>query len=59
MKKNPINIKASHEGSLRAALGAKPGKNIPVKMLEHAAHSESPAMRKKAQFALNARKWNK
>jgi len=59
MKKNPINIKKSHEGSLRAALGVPAGKNIPAKTLEHAAHSQSPTLRKEAQFAINARKWNK
>jgi hypothetical protein len=50
-----INIKKSHEGRLHRALHVPPGKKIPVAKLEKAAHSKSPALRKEAQFALNAR----
>jgi len=56
-KKSTIRIKKSRQGSLRSALGAKKGQKIPVAKLRKAAKSGSPAMRKKAQFALNARKF--
>jgi hypothetical protein len=54
-----IQIKKSHEGKLHRALGVKPGRKITVAALDKAAHSKSEALRKEAQFALNARKWNK
>lgn len=56
-KKDPIRIKPSHEGKLHKALGVPAGQKIPVAKLETAAHSKSPALRKQAQFALNARKF--
>ena len=52
-----IRIKPSKQGSLRAATKTKKGKNIPVSTLRRLKNSKSPAMRKKANFALNARKW--
>ena len=55
----PIKIKKSKQGSLRKATGTKKGKNIPVSTLRRLKKSKSPAMRKKANFALNARKWGK
>lgn len=57
MKKSGIHIKASKKGSLRKATHTKKGQKIPVSKLEKEKHSSSPAMRKKANFALNARKW--
>jgi len=54
-----IRIKPSHSGKLHRALGVPAGKKIPVATLEKAKHSRSPAMRKMATFALNARKWGK
>lgn len=58
MKKHPyIDIKPSHEGRLHKALGVPEGQKIPVSKLDAAAHSKSPALRKEAQFALNARKF--
>lgn len=54
-----IKIKASEVGSLRKATGAKKGQNIPEAKLQAAKNSSDPAMRKKAQFAINAKKWNK
>jgi oligoendopeptidase F len=56
--RNPIAIKKSKQGSLRAATKTPKGKNIPVAKLQDLAKNGSPAMRKKAQFALNARKWS-
>jgi len=55
----PIKIKKSKQGSLRKATGTKKGKNIPVSTLQRLKNSKSAAMRKKANFALNARKWGK
>lgn len=59
MKKPKIHIKPSHEGKLRHGLKAKKGSKIPVSKLEAAKHSKDPAVRKRAQFALNSRKWAK
>jgi hypothetical protein len=39
-------------------LGVPEGKPIPESKLEAAAHSKNPTERKRAQFALNAKKWN-
>jgi hypothetical protein len=50
-----INIKPSKRGSLHKMLHVPLGKTIPVKKLEAAKHSSNPALRKKANFALNAR----
>jgi hypothetical protein len=54
-----IRIKKSHEGKLHRALGVPANQTIPLGKIERAAHSKSPSLRKEAQFALNARKWNK
>ncbi len=54
-----IKIKPSHKGLLHKKLGVPQGDPIPVAKLEKAAHSKSPALRKEAQFALNARMWPK
>ena len=58
-RRKPIKIKKSRQGSLRRATGTKKGKKIPVSTLRRLKKSKSPAMRKKANFALNARKWRK
>jgi oligoendopeptidase F len=58
-KKPRIRIKPSKQGSLRAATKTKKGKNIPTSTLRRLKKSKSPAMRKKANFALNARSWGK
>jgi hypothetical protein len=50
-----IHIKPSKRGSLHRALHVPEDKKIPVAKLEKAAHSKSPSLRKKADFALNAR----
>jgi hypothetical protein len=54
-----IKIKKSRRGSLRRATGTKKGKKIPMSKLQKMKRSKSPAMRKKANFAINARKWKK
>jgi hypothetical protein len=46
------------KGALHKSLGIGADKKIPVKTLDKAADSPSPLMRKRANFALNARKFN-
>lgn len=50
-------IKPSHRGLLHKSLGIKQGEKIPHTTLMYAAGHASPAVRKRAQFALNAAKW--
>jgi hypothetical protein len=52
-KKGGIHIKPSHEGLLHKKLGVPEGEKIPMSKLEAAKHSESPAKRKEATFAIN------
>ena len=54
-KRSPIHVK---KGALRKALGIKAGQKIPAKKLAIKS-TDSELMRKRKQFALNARKWNK
>lgn len=57
MAKGGIHIKKSKQGSLHKALGVKKGEKIPAsKLTIH--KGDSPAMKKKKQFAINARKWH-
>lgn len=56
MAKSKIYIKPSKRGSLRKALGTKKGEKIPASKLT-VKSTDSPAMKKKKQFAINARKW--
>ena len=56
--KSKIMIKPSHRGLLHKSLGIKPGDKIPHTTLMYAAGHASPTVRKRAQFALNAAKWN-
>ncbi len=53
-----IKIKASRKGLLHEKLGVAKGKKIPAKKLAAALNSKSPAERKEANFARNAKKWN-
>lgn len=53
-----IHIKAANKGKLHSALGVPQGEKIPVSKLEAAKHSKSQAIRKEANFALNARKFS-
>jgi len=57
--RSPIKIKKANRGKLRRHAGAKKGKNIPVSTLRRLKKSKSAAVRKRATFALNARKWRK
>ena len=50
-----IHIK--HPGLLHKKLHIRKGAKIPLNILEKEVHSKSPAMRREAQFALNARKF--
>lgn len=50
-----INIKPSHKGLLHADLGVPQGKPIPAAKLAKAKKSKSPAVRKRATFAQNAK----
>ena len=54
-----IKIKPSHRGLLHKSLGVPAGKKIPAAKLEKAESSPSAAVRKRAVFAENAKKWNK
>ena len=58
-KRKPIRIKKSNRGKLRASAGVKKGKKIPVAKLRKMKRSKNPKTRKRATFALNARKWNR
>ena len=53
-----IDIKPSHKGLLHKDLGIKQSAPIPAKKLAKAARSSSPAERKRAVFAENARHWD-
>ncbi len=52
-----IHIKPSHKGELHKDLKVPQGEKIPASKLEAAKHSSSPAVRKRATFAINAKKW--
>lgn len=54
-----IKIKPSHKGLLHKNLGVAAGKKIPASKVEKATHSKDPAVKKRAVFAKNARKWGK
>lgn len=58
-RKSGIRIKPSRRGRLRKTAGAKKGKKIPVSTLRRLKRSKNPKTRRRANFALNARKWNK
>ena len=59
MARKPIRIKKANRGKLRKSTRTKKGKKIPVAKLQKAKRSKNPKTRKRATFALNARKWNK
>lgn len=54
---NKINIK--HPGLLHEHLGIPKGKPIPLARLQAAKNSKNPAIRKEANFAINARGFKK
>lgn len=58
-RKSGIKIKKANRGKLRAKTKTKKGKKIPLSKLRRLKKSGSPTQRKRANFAINARKWNK
>lgn len=58
-RRKPIKIKKSNRGKLRKSAGTKKGRQIPVSKLRQMKKSKNPKTRKRATFALNARKWRK
>lgn len=56
-RKKGINIKPSNQGKLRRSTKTKKGNKIPVSTLRKLKNSKNPKTRKRANFALNARKW--
>ena len=54
-----VTVREKNRGKLRKAAGTKKGKKIPVKKLQQMKRSKNPKTRKRANFALNARKWRK
>jgi hypothetical protein len=58
-RRSGIRIKPSNRGKLRKSAGAKKGKKIPVSKLRQMKRSRNPKTRRRATFALNARKWRK
>ena len=58
-KSKVIQLNPKHKGLLHKDLGVKPGKKLTVAEEEKAKHSSDPAERKRATFALNARKFKK
>lgn len=56
-KRGGIHIKPGNRGKLRAQLGAKKGTKLSLSALLAAKNSSDPATRRRANFAINARKW--
>lgn len=54
-----LEIKIKHPGALHKKLGVPMDKKIPEEKIDKALHSRSPSLRKQANFAKNARNWNK
>ena len=58
-EKRKIVIKKANRGLLRKETKTAKGKKIPVATLKRLKRDGTPAERKRATFALNARKWKK
>jgi hypothetical protein len=54
---DPIQINPKHKGELHKDLGVPAGQPIPEAKLKAAENSSDPAVRKRAQFADNAKKF--
>ena len=54
-----IEIKKSRRGLLHKKLGVAQGSKIPAGKLAEALNSKSADLRREAQFAENAKKWNR
>jgi hypothetical protein len=57
--KSKIHIKPSHKGELHKDLGVPQGQKLTLGAIMQAKKSSDPAVRKRATFAANARKWGK
>lgn len=58
-KKSGINIKKKNQGKFRKSVGAKKGKKLTTAQINKGLKSKNPKTRQRANFARNARKWNK
>jgi oligoendopeptidase F len=58
-RRSGIHIKKKNRGKLRATTKTKKGQKIPASTLRRLKKSKNPKTRKRATFALNARKWKK
>lgn len=58
-RRKGIHIKKANRGKLRKTTKTKKGQKIPVSKLRKLKKSKNPKTRKRATFALNARKWRK
>ena len=58
-RRRKIRIKKANRGKLRKTAGVKKGQKIPASKLRKMKKSSNPKTRKRANFALNARKWKK
>jgi hypothetical protein len=58
-RRSGIKIKKANRGKLRKSAGVKKGRKIPVSKLRKMKRSKNPKTRKRATFAMNARKWSK
>jgi len=56
--KTPHFLEGLKKGALHKEMGMPAGEKIPAKRLEKAANSDNETLRKRAQFAINAKKWN-
>lgn len=56
-KKSGIKIKKKNQGKLRKSTKTKKGQKIPVSKLKRLKKSGTPTQKKRANFALNARKF--
>ncbi len=57
-RKHGIFINPANRGLLHKTAGVPIGQKIPLSMLRRLSQSPDPATRKRAQFALNARKFH-
>ena len=57
VRRPAIHIKKAHQGLLHQDLGVKQGETIPMSKIAAALHSKNPAIRKRANFARNAKQW--
>lgn len=57
MARSGIHIKKSRRGSLRKSTGTPAGKKIPLSTLRRLSHSKNLKTKRRAVFALNARRW--